>query len=89
MGVGIRMPRPRRFTLEEYLVIERKAATKSEFYQGTILAMAGGLPEHGLITSNIIAALWNGLGRGPCRVYSSDLRVAVGGGDASSTRTLL
>ena len=83
MGVAIRMPLPRRFTLDEYLVIERKAATKSEFYQGAILAMAGGLPDHGLIASNINGALWNGLAGGPCRVYSSDVRVAVAGGDAS------
>lgn len=45
--------------------------------------MAGGMPDHGLITSNIGAALWNGLAGGPCRVYSRDVRVAVAGGDAS------
>lgn len=83
MGLAIRMPLPRLFTIEEYLVIERKAATKSEFYQGQIFAMAGGMPDHGLITSNITAALWNGLKGGPCRVYSSDTRVAVAAGEAS------
>ena len=83
MGVAIRMPLPRRFTLDEYLVIERKAATKSEFYQGAILAMAGGLPDHNLITSNITGALWSALKGSPCTPYSSDQRVAVAGGDAS------
>jgi len=83
MGLAIRMPLPRRFTLDEYLVIERKAATKSEFHQGRILAMAGGLPDHNLITLNIGGALWEGLKGGPCRVYSSDQRTAVAGGEST------
>jgi len=79
---AIRMPLPRRFTVEEYLVIERKAETKSEFHQGQIFAMAGGLPDHNKIALNISGVLWAGLKGGPCTAYSSDQRIAVAGGES-------
>jgi Uma2 family endonuclease len=82
MSVAIRMPLPRRFTVNEYLVIERKAETKSEFHQGAILAMAGGLPDHNKIALNISGALWVGLKGGPSTAYSSDQRIAVAGGES-------
>ena len=77
------MPLPKRFTLDEYLVLERKAATRSEFHQGQILAMAGGMPDHSLIAANIGGELRNGLKGGPCRVFNSDLRTAVANGESS------
>jgi Uma2 family endonuclease len=82
MGVPIRMPLPRRFTVNEYLVIERKAETKSEFHQGTILERTHRLPNRGLIACNASAALWHGLKGGPCTGYSSDMRIAVASGEA-------
>jgi Uma2 family endonuclease len=82
VNASIRMPLPRRFTVEEYLVIERKAKTKSEFHQGTILAMAGGMPNHNKIALNISGILWAGLRGGNCTAYSSDQRVAVAQGES-------
>jgi len=76
------MPLPRRFTVEEYLVVERKAETKSEFHQGQIFAMAGGLPDHSLIASNMGIELGVRLKGQPCRVYNSDLKLAVAGGES-------
>ena len=67
MSVAVRMPRPKRFTIQEYLTIERKAETKSEYCDGMILAMAGGLPDHSTITSNIGIELGARLKGGPCR----------------------
>jgi len=77
------MPRPKRFTINEYLTIERKAETKSEYCDGMILAMAGGLPDHNFIGTNIAAALWHRLrAAASCRVINSDQRVAVAQGEA-------
>lgn len=81
MGAPVRMPQPRRFTLGEYLVIERKAETKSEFHQGQIFAMAGGMPNHNSIPPNIGSALFPQL-KGRCRIFDSDQRIAVAGGEA-------
>jgi Uma2 family endonuclease len=61
----------------EYLAIERKAATKSEFYRGEMFAMAGASEEHCLIKDNLAGETRNQLKGGPCRVVTSDLRVKV------------
>jgi len=76
------MPLPKRFTIQEYLTIERKAETKSEYCDGMILAMAGGLPDHSTITSNIGIELGARLKGGPCRIHFSDLRVAAAEGES-------
>ena len=83
MSVPIRMPRPKSFTIGEYLTIERKALTKSEFHQGQILAMAGGMPNHNSISSNINGALWSQLRARKCRLFTGDQRVLVAEGEAS------
>ena len=41
-----------RFTPEEYLVRERAAPTKSEYYQGEIFATTGASRAHNLIVNN-------------------------------------
>lgn len=64
-------------TPEEYLVIERKAEYKSEYFNGEMFAMSGVSPSHVLIVSNIVAELRGQLKQKPCNVYSSDLRVRV------------
>jgi Uma2 family endonuclease len=44
---------------------------------GEIYAMAGGTPEHAAMAMAVGAAFLERLRGGPCRVYSSDLRVRV------------
>ena len=66
-----------RLTAEEYLALERAAATRSEFINGEMLAMAGGSPAHSLITTNLTIALGTRLRGGSCRAYNSELRVNV------------
>ncbi|MDQ3666055.1 MAG: Uma2 family endonuclease [Acidobacteriota bacterium] len=39
---------------EEYLALERKAETKSEFYAGEIFALAGASLRHNLIAGNVL-----------------------------------
>lgn len=66
-----------RFTIEEYLRREYDATERHEYYDGDIVAMAGGSPTHSLIISNVIAGLHSRLQGKPCRVYDSNLRVRV------------
>lgn len=66
-----------RYSLTEYLLVEQLSPIKHEFLDGEIFAMAGGTPEHAMICANVIATLHRQLLDGPCRVYSSDLRVRV------------
>lgn len=69
----------RRLTEAEYLAIERRAPTKSEFYDGEMFAMAGAGRNHNLIVTNLIGELRQKLRKKPCEVYPSDMRVKVGG----------
>lgn len=68
-------PKPRRFTPEEYLEIERKSTFKSEYLNGQILAMAGGDPKHSAIANNIQAFLTMQLLDTTCQVFNSDLKI--------------
>lgn len=66
-----------RITAEEYLVLERQASYKSEYFQGEIFAMAGASRRHNLISLNIGAELRAQLKQRPCEVYTSDMRVKI------------
>ncbi len=77
------------YTYEEYLALEEKAEYKSEYHDGEIVplfrevidgevvAMAGGSPDHSLISVNIGSELRANLKGTPCKVYSSDLKIRV------------
>jgi Uma2 family endonuclease len=64
-----------RYTPEQYLELDRKAAHRSEFVNGEILAMAGASRVHNRITLNIGAALTEQLRGTTCEPFTSDLRV--------------
>src|SRR5271170_4031551 len=66
-----------RLTPEEYLALDRASEFKNEYYDGYMYAMAGGSPNHAAISMNIGGELRQLLKGGPCRVFSSDLRVRV------------
>ena len=60
---------------EEYLERESRAETKSEYFDGCIVAMAGASPTHNRIKDNISGELYQQLKRTPCQAFSSDQRV--------------
>lgn len=67
------------YSYQEYLEIEKNSDQKWEFHDGFITAMAGGTPEHGQISLNILRAVGNALesAQKPCITYSSDVRVHI------------
>lgn len=68
-------PKPPRLTPDEYLRAERVAETKSEYYNGEVVAMSGASLRHNRIVANLIFILSNHLRGSKCEVYPSDLRV--------------
>ena len=64
-------------TPEEYLALERKATTKSEYLDGRMYAMSGASRAHNLITMNISSGLHAQLRERACEVYANDMRVKV------------
>lgn len=69
-----------RLTAAEYLAMERKAETRSEFFAGEMFAMSGASREHNLISVNLSSSLNEQLKDRPCEVYSTDMRVRVPSG---------
>jgi Uma2 family endonuclease len=68
--------RRRRFTAEEYLLIDERSETRSEFYDGEIFAMSGGTLDHNRILNNISRNLAAAL-EGRCEVFTSDVRLLI------------
>lgn len=78
----------KKYTVEEYLQMELTAPYKSEYYKGEIFpmgeiegdtpeAMAGALPPHNKILSNIISAFNAKLINKGCDVFGSDQQIFI------------
>jgi len=64
-------------TPEEYLVLERTAEYKSEYFAGELFAMAGASERHASIVANLMYMLVGQLKGRPCKAYANDLRLKV------------
>lgn len=75
-----------KFTVEEYLQMEKAATGKHEYYQGEIfqmmghgelLAMSGAANRHNMIFTNLFGELIIKLKGKPCRPYGPDMRLNI------------
>ena len=66
-----------KYSIEEYLELEKDAEEKHEYYQGEIFAMAGAKVTHNTIAVNLIYKLKDALKGKPCRPYNSDQRIYI------------
>lgn len=64
-----------RYTYADYVALEQVSATKHEFFDGEIYAMAGGSEEHSALAAEVLRVLGNAVGSRSCRVHTSDLRI--------------
>src|SRR5439155_13808881 len=60
-----------------FLEMEEASSTKHEYVAGEVYALAGATARHNRIAGNIFARLWIAVGDGPCRVYTSDMRLRI------------
>lgn len=67
----------RRYTLEEYLELDRTSEERLEFWDGEVFCMSGGSRAHDRILINCIAHLSAKLDLSRCPVFSSDMRIKV------------
>ncbi|GAB4420187.1 MAG: hypothetical protein OHK0039_33470 [Bacteroidia bacterium] len=67
------------YSYDDYLALAAEQEQKYEYHDGSLVAMAGGTPEHGQIGMNLGRAIGNALEAAgqSCRVYSSDVRVHI------------
>jgi Uma2 family endonuclease len=67
----------RRYTLEEYLELDRTSEERLEFWDGEVFCMSGGSEWHYEIEGNIFAFLKSQLRERGCRVFTGNVRVKV------------
>jgi Uma2 family endonuclease len=70
--IVITAPSPR-----EYLIRERRAKDKHEYFEGEIIALAGASLAHNRIVANIMRAVGNILNGGLCEILPSDIRITT------------
>ena len=66
-----------KFTIEEYLQMERASQQKHEYFNGEIFAMSGAGRRHNVIFRNLYGELAYRLRGKPCQPYGSDLRIHI------------
>ncbi len=64
-------------TLEEYLEFDYYAEGRYEYFDGEIVEMSGGSPEHSLLGSRLSRLLGNQIDAKGCLVFQSDVRIKV------------
>ncbi|HEX8719324.1 MAG TPA: Uma2 family endonuclease [Pyrinomonadaceae bacterium] len=67
----------RRYTLEEYLELDRTSEERLEFWDGEVFCMSGVSEEHAEIETNLIVSLKSRLRALGCRVFPANVRVKV------------
>ncbi len=63
------------YTLEEYFALEKVGDARYEYWDGDIVCMSGGSPEHGQIGGNIHGELHSQLKGGRCRAFTSEIAI--------------
>jgi Uma2 family endonuclease len=71
------LPKQDRYTLEEYIELEKNSEEKYEYFDGEVLAMAGGSPDHVRISRNVCNRLSQKLEDRDCEAFPSDMRIKV------------
>ncbi len=66
-----------KYTLEEYLALERESETRYEFWNGEILAMSGGSYVHDQIISNVHTLFGVQLADRNCSVRTVNMQIKV------------
>jgi Uma2 family endonuclease len=64
-----------RYSLADYLELERTSEEKWEWFSGEVFCMSGVSPTHGLIESNLNFAFGLKLRDRNCRIFPADVRI--------------
>ena len=70
----IQEPQPS-YTLEEYYGLLESSDRRWEYWDGELVCMAGGSPEHAMIASRVLVSLAKRLDEQGCEVFGSDLAI--------------
>jgi Uma2 family endonuclease len=71
-----------KYTVAEYLEMEKAAEYRSEYFEGEIFAMSGGTLEHDRVAGDLQRILGNQLLDGPCECLTSNMKIRIQGSSA-------
>ncbi len=75
----IDFPEPnRRYTVEEYLTLERQAEERHEFIDGLVRTIESSNDRHGILHANLVGLLGSQLRRSPYRPFGKGLLIYCG-----------
>ncbi len=66
-----------KYSLEEYLEMDRKSEERLEFWEGEIFDMSGVSEQHGELEVNLIVAFKQKLAGKGCRIFPANIRIKV------------
>jgi len=66
-----------RYTVDEYLALERESDVRHEYLDGEIIAMGGASRAHNTLVFNLGTAIRPQLRGTPCRIGGSDMKVFI------------
>ena len=66
-----------RYTLEEYLALERESEVRYEYWNGEVFAISGGPLHHDRIMGNVFELLRTQLRRKGCEVFTNNMPIKV------------
>ena len=72
-----------RLSYADYLQLGAETGLRHIFWSGEVWAMGGGSPDHARIAVAVAGELHAALKKGPCRSYSSDLKLWLSAADLS------
>ena len=79
MGLAQKKPESgRRYTIDEYLAMERQAFERSEYIDGYIYAMAGESENHGIVSANFSSEIHQQLKGTDCQTRIKDAKIKSG-----------
>src|SRR5215213_300616 len=67
----------RRYTLEEYLELDRASEERLEFWNGEVFCMSGGAPAHERIIRDMLIHLTARISARGCEAFTSNIRIKV------------
>ena len=75
--MALALPREKRYSVEEYLMLEEAGDEKHEYHDGVIYAMAGGSFNHDMISGNLYAILHRFAGSSSCFAFTSNMKLKI------------
>jgi Uma2 family endonuclease len=70
---------PSFMTLEEFFEFDEQSPFRHEFINGIVFAMLGPSLNHNLIINNLEAPIRNHLKQGPCKAFTSEVKLVIRG----------